>query len=289
MAHTFETSTYPQTETLTERGALLRARNDFYKVSALFEDHLEARDGSDTTHEPAIYWRELAQFAKDYVATELSTPEQLARGRLLEMTAMTPLAAMAQNRLNHLDNERHAHNGKRKSVGTLVKILSHYNDSVRTAALDNTSLTPSGVMEHIDATIGKTTGHSPENFAYAVVRGAQMELIGGQMLAAAADDARGVTMAEDLSGIDYVCTIDKRTVGVNIKASERSIGTRTGRYQPLDVYHGVVLFAPPINEAEIGDHFLASEESVIKHSPMVRLQLGHIIHTRGSSLRRIHQ
>ncbi len=239
---------------------LLTARNDFYRATAEVYDTLDQQEIDIDTVVPLTLWSKVTQQAIYISKTEYSTPENLSRGAMLEMTAEIPLYFMVDKMMQRTDTKY-----TRDDFMRLKHVASSFMRRIRLAGEANRDLSAEGLRDHMVQTLSKTD-LTPDASYYeglfaSCVRGAQHELAAGQLLAELGP-VRSATTAEDLQAIDYILDYQGSLFPIDIKASPTKVRKLNGGASDFIAVDGsrVVLYSH-LTERDLGDRFWVDQET----------------------------
>lgn len=228
-----------------------------------------------TNTDDRIYWHHFRNYVLRKTADGRASGQNETTMDAVDIVASTPAYLIEQQRLTN--HQQDNYNDRMYSK----RFASHFNQTLRDFAYDNPNTSVNAMTGAMLGAVVKNIPHKAiRNLAAQqikdVARGAQHELVFGQILVAGGITCRQTTTEEDLRGIDYVVENSNETLNIDVKASLSQIEAKgSGSLFAVD-RNKIIMYSMTLDK-EFNDRFFIDESSAVNKSVLLsaQLQLAH--------------
>jgi hypothetical protein len=281
-----KTQTVPHTLESAFKAALENFRSLQTEIGFNELCHERSVDLTDTGHRH--YWAAVADYAaiQSEEAEDNGLPERVAI--LNELIASTPDYIFKQD---FLDRHSHDH-GDHHAVHEAKEVASYYNGLLRLAAEDWPDLTVASLLSSLTEATRAIGNHhiraQAPNQLVAAIRGAQHEVVFGQLLEHTDRTYHKTSLHQDLKGVDYtVANPEGREQYIDVKTSMHDIvkyGGNFDRPYVVEADDHLIVYSL-VHDDELNGNFYLPDDLAARHGARLQRLLDEAL-LHGRSYRR---
>lgn len=279
------TITIPESSEQHLSRAFMSAEHELARCAFAVDDLFIAEGKGLDTIPASRYWLRVAEHVNRLVNEQYSEPHNLEYGKLLQMTALTPIGFLASKQSAAIDRiplEQRTEKDRERRQRS-VAIAARLFNSMVDYARGNDSLTTDALRQHVIDVLSRTLAF-PEagvlTHTSHLITGVQQEVAAGYILFDAIE-ARAATLEEDLEGADYVAFYrDNYGIMIDIKNSLSAI-ERAGGDQKIGWVekNGKILTTSLITTEELGGKFRPTSALIRERSPEMKRMIAAAMRT----------